>query len=124
MIQFKVGDKVFDVERPHIIGEVISLTSVYKGDLYPVEVEFGRRSECYTLDGRLVVSGNVRLLHAENKEATTEIHTLTKREQFAMAAMKSLLSRENSHKTFSVIAMESVIIADMLTKELNKQKYE
>lgn len=62
--KFKVGDTVWCL----VYGEGM-VTTVYTSEYskYPIKVEFGQRTENYTLDGRLLINGNRTLFFSEPK---------------------------------------------------------
>jgi len=66
---------------------------------------------------------NIMIEQAETAFLTKEINSLTKREQFAMAAMQGLASRsECKHGDHDYIAMNAAKMADALLAELAKEK--
>jgi hypothetical protein len=116
----KPGDKAWSAHH----GEV-TIKMVINGNIYPIFTD----GHDYTIDGKFSISDtHPTLFHSEQefKEywgIQRDIDApLTKREQFAMAAMQGILSNhEYSNATMEGVAKEAIKQADVLMIRLNEK---
>jgi len=115
----KVGDKAWSP----IHGEV-EVISNYDIGMYPIQINT-KKSVYYTYDvNGLYTQDHTHptLFHSEQefREYWDIDAPLTKREQFAMAAMQGLLANKNklNHYDYSILAVEQ---ADLLLDKLNEK---
>jgi hypothetical protein len=115
----KVGDKAWSTQQ----GEV-EVVRIVDGNFYPIHT----KTEVYALDGKFSNSyEHPTLFHSEQEfrdywGIQRDIDApLTKREQFAMAAMQGLLNSAYD-KTYVRIAEQSCKYADALLTKLNETK--
>jgi hypothetical protein len=114
----KVGDKAW-----HYQSGVVMVVEICKDNIYCISTENG----AFTIGGREWINDRKpTLFHSEQEfreywGLQRDINApLTKREQFAMAAMQGLLANPNTlnHYDYSMLAVEQ---ADLLLDKLNEK---
>jgi hypothetical protein len=113
----KVGDKAWDYQ----LG-LVTITEICKDNEYCIETDSGG----YTIGGKLWIDDNQpTLFHSEQEfreywglQRDTNV-PLTKREQFAMAAMQGMLVQPGL--SFYTVADLAVNAADALLTKLNEK---
>ena len=91
----------------------------------PSEMNYKPSKEDEAIDFDSVNTNNTyeyRLKHRDPPIVYSEVERLTRRDQFAMAAMSGLLSNsENSWMSRSEHSEQATLLADSLIKELDKE---
>jgi hypothetical protein len=116
----KAGDKAWSVQ-----DGCVKVVHCHDNCTYPIEIKDKKGNYLtYTLNGLSKINNQHPTLFHNEQEFREywgmESNQLTKREQFAMAAMQGLLA-EDRWIDYNILANEAVIAADALLNKLNEK---